>query len=113
MNKEMKKVINLPYIIENNEYELGSIIIHGKRVISYISKRLIFPGALILYNWHELCSVTKVYFLTESDVKDSIIGIALYDGNLLIQIHEKSYPRYLQVPTPCPKWLLEKYKDNL
>lgn len=109
MNTQMRKVINLPYTVESSEYELGEIIIHGKRVISYISKNGIFPGTLTLYNWHELCCITKVYFLTKSDVKASITGIALCGDNLLIQIYEKNYPRCTQVSTPCPRWILEKY----
>ena len=109
MNTQIKKIINLPFIVESNEYEPGEIIVHGKRVFSYISKNAIFPGALTLYNWHELCCITKVYFLTKSDVVASITGIALCGDNLLIQIYEKRYPRYIQVSTPCPRWILEKY----
>ena len=113
MNKQMRKVINLPYTAENSEYELEEIVIHGKRVISYISKNGIFPGALPLYNWHELCCITKVYFLTKADVKASVTGIALCGDNLLLQIFEKSYPRYIQVSTPCPRWILEKYNAGV
>jgi hypothetical protein len=107
----MRKVINIPYTVESNEYELGGIIIYGKRVISFISKNGIFPGALTLYNWHELCCITKVYFLSKSDVAASVTGIALCGGNLLIQINEKSYPRHIQASTPCPRWILEKYTE--
>lgn len=111
MNTQKLKVINIPFTVESNEYELGEIIIHGKRVFSYISKNASYPGALTLYNWHELCCITKVYFLTKSDVVASVTGIALCGENLLIQIHEKSYRRRMQVSTPCPRWILEKYRQ--
>ena len=105
------KVINVPFTMESTENELGEIIIQGKRVVSFISKKNVFPGFLMLYNWHELCPIAKVFFYQADDVQGSIIGIGLHSENLIIQIHEKSYPRHIQVTTPCPMWIIERYKE--
>ncbi|HEY9059369.1 MULTISPECIES: hypothetical protein [Pseudobacteroides] len=103
------KIINVPYVFRSNEFDLGEVIIDNKRVLSFISKDDSFPGHFTLYNWHELCSVVKVYFLKESDLEQSITGIALYGENLMVQICSCGYTKYIQASTPCPKWLIEKY----
>lgn len=104
------KIINIPFEIEYDSFEMMDIIIHGKRLISLISKSNFFPQTTNLYNWHELCFITSVYFLKKEDIINSITGIGLYNDKLILQLHERSFPRYIQVSTPCPKWLLDIYR---
>ncbi len=102
--------MDIPYKIENTGLEFGEVKIYGKRIFSFVSDNNTFPSYFTLYNWHELCIITQVYFKNREDILNSVTGIALIEENLFIQLDLKN--EYIQVQTPCPKWLIEELQKR-